>query len=210
MPCSSDGAERPTYGSQYSDAEHTSRHSDRAESTMAVSTVCDLKMDFADKMNEAAQIAQQLIFSEPWSPANPRCCSLYCCNRFNAQTGIWTPPHVFLPHETLDKVRIAENLWWRNKQAARGFYTTSMPPVKLTKLMRRDKSHDVFYVACSESCLDDVKEALDTIHWRNPLSLRLYVGVDKVWLHNYTYSASSSDTDSDTYSASSTEDHAEL
>ena len=37
-------------------------------------------------------------------------------------------------------------------------------------------------MACSESCLHDVKEALDIIHWRNPEEFHVFIGVEKTVL----------------------------
>ena len=148
------------------------------------------RQTMALKLDEAAQIAQQIISPRPWSPADPRCCSLHCRNSFNAQTGIWSPPLVVLSRESPENVRIVENQWWRNNLSARRWYIESSPQTTLMDLMQdmrnrqRESQIKVFYVACSEGCLHDVKQALNSIHWRNPEEFDIFLGVDKIFLEN--------------------------
>ena len=147
-----------------------------------------VKQTMSRMLDEAAEHARQMISTQRWSQDRPRCCSRYCYNNCNAQTGIWAPLHVVLPRESSENVRTVSKLWWRNKPAARGLYLTSSPQQKLTTLMREWKSHGhrarikSYYVACSEACLHDVKQALETIHWRNPEDFYIFLGVDKLVL----------------------------
>ena len=130
------------------------------------------------KLDEVARYVGSIISLEKWSEENPRCCSQYCCNNFNAETGVWAPMCDFMQDS---------DVWWRNKAAIRNSYLKCAPQKKLSAIMAEwSKRNDTawanvraFYVACSELCFSDAKYALEIIHWRDHTEFYLFLGVDK-------------------------------
>ena len=141
-----------------------------------------VRLDSTCKLDEAARCVRSMISPEKWSEENPRCCSQYCCNNFNAKTGLWTPLH------DPTKDRMLQHVLWRNKAAIRNSYLKSVPQQKLSDMMDEwSKCNDpiwsnvtVFYVACSELCFSDAKFALETIHWRDHTKFYLFLGVEEL------------------------------
>ena len=79
------------------------------------------KIRLARKLDEAAEIAQQIISPERWTLTNQRCCSLHCNSKLEAQTDIWIPRHVVLyvvcTESCLHDVKKAlSTIHWRNRQ----------------------------------------------------------------------------------------------
>ena len=140
------------------------------------------------KLDEAAEIAQEIISQEEWSPENRRCCSRNCSNK----TGIWVPLRVMLKYAAPDTIEQIESLWWRNNPTVRHDYVTYAPQQEVTTWMKQwmkqhcsSEAHaPSFYVVCSESCLLDVKQALKTIHWRTQRKVRVFLGVEKLVLRS--------------------------
>ena len=128
------------------------------------------KIDVSRKLEEAREIAQQIISPKPWSRDDPRCSSRYCCN----MTGTWTPPSFVLYDEIP---------WWKNRQAVRHCYISTWPQEQLPCVSDVRKAISV-YVVCSESCLYDIIQALETIHWRKESFFETFLGVDQVPYHS--------------------------
>ena len=147
-----------------------------------------VKRTTSRKLDEAAESAQQMIWPGSWTEDERRCCSLHCYNDCNAQTGIWAPLHVVIARESLENATTVREMWWRNEPAVRNRYLTCSPQQKITTFMKEWKRDYLrseikfYYVACSESCLHDVKESLDIIHWRNPEEFHVFIGVEKTVL----------------------------
>ena len=147
-----------------------------------------VKQTMSRMLDEAAEHARQMISTQRWSQDRPRCCSRYCYNNCNAQTGIWAPLHVVIARESPENATTVNTLWWRNEPAVRDRYLTCSPQQKITTFMKEWKRDYLrseikfYYVACSESCLHDVKESLDIIHWRNPEEFHVFIGVEKTVL----------------------------
>lgn len=155
---------------------------------------------------EAASKAQELISPHVWSTDDPRCCSQHCRNK----TGIFTPPHIIFPDDSPKIASIIENLWWRDKPCVRNYYPTDVQQRLLTITMDEWQSDykirfgvqiKRFYVVCSETCLHDVKMALDCIHWRNRFlpnarlncgDFEIFLGVENLHLKPESVSQSES------------------
>ena len=143
---------------------------------------CTIEM--ARKLNEAADFAEQIISPMQWSPEYPVCCSLHCCK--HKKTGLWTPLHVAVAYASSDTIEIIQSLWWRDNPSVRKDYATCSPQEELTTMMEQWKYRrfgsqaKLFYVVCSENCLCDVKQALNTIHWRKKTTFEIFLGVDKL------------------------------
>ena len=140
-----------------------------------------------DKLDEAGAEGLEMIYTaEQWSEEKPRCCSLHCSN----STGIWTPPKNTLAHPLPDNLSNLEDIWWRNNPSARFKYgyETATPQERLTIMMEHWKygrfgaQIKKFYVVCSESCLHDVRLAVEWMHWRNRLEFEIFLGVQELEL----------------------------
>ena len=154
-----------------------------------------VRLATAASLKEAAQSAGEMISKVTWTEENPRCCSRYCCNNRNAMTGIWTPLHVSALPDQNDSQRekkeatrrMLENVWWRNKLAARDHYIIATPQKKVAAVIddpflrhRVTRKIRHFYVVCSEYCFSDANHALSTIYWRDPTQFLLLLGVEQV------------------------------
>ena len=159
--------------------------------------------EFVCKQTEAARLAKLIVSLKPWSEEDPRCCSLHCRNSFNKKTGIYCPPHVIFISELPQGVSsVSKILWWKNKPAARYYYKTTTPQEKLTTIIEQARHvHEVkyHYVACSESCLYDIKPAAEAIHWRNKQELQVLLGIEilpRRWVDWFYISDSETESDS--------------
>ena len=133
---------------------------------------------------QAAERAEPLL-RKHWSQENPRCSSEFCCNNRQQKTGHFCPPEAIYwdPEETA----IAKSLWWKNKHDERKHVFVHTPQLKLTTIIdaaRRCNAAKYFYVACSERCFYEIRQAAETIHWRNTSEVKVFLGIDKLPLRN--------------------------
>ena len=150
-----------------------------------------------DLLREAAVAARRTISLTPWTPTERRCCSLQC--PYGGQTGEWAPRHVPRLHDRSERDRESiAKLWWkRQRQCAfangihcpEGFYGASDPQVLVTTWIADRVRHrgpycpERYCVACSETCADRAKLAIQTMRLgTNCPDYGIVLGVDQLRL----------------------------
>ena len=150
-----------------------------------------------DLLRKQAVEARRTISLKPWTPTERRCCSLQC--PYGGKTGVWAPRHVPRLHDRSesDRESIAKLWWKRQHQCAfangihcpEGFYGASDPQVLVTTWIADRVRHrgpycpERYCVACSETCADRAKLAIQTMRLgTNCPDYGIVLGVDQLRL----------------------------
>ena len=138
-----------------------------------------------NSLDESTETAWQTISPKPWTAKDPRCCNLYCRNKFDGRTGVWIPRHVVVSREKRENIEIEQKQWWRNGKRSEKHYCRSDPQSTMQKHLehfRRALKNK--FVVCSEECCETVETALKIVYVRNleTNQFEVILGVDKLRL----------------------------
>ena len=145
----------------------------------------NLNMHAVNCIRQQAGERAEPLLRKYWSQENLRCSFEFCCNNRQQKTGRFCPPRAIFwdPEET----NIAKSLWWKNKHDEWKHVLCHTPQLKLTTVIdeaTRCNATKYCYVACSERCFYDIRQAAETIHWRNTSEVKVFLGIDKLPLRN--------------------------